>query len=113
MAWKEVSTMSLREELVRLAAQGAVSFKELCERYEISRKTGYKWLKRHASQGSGGLMDLSRRPHSFPQQLSESEEKPIIQWREQHRMWGARKIQRLLKEHAVKRVPATSVVSHN
>jgi transposase InsO family protein len=111
MAWKEVSTMSLREEFVRLAAQGAVSFKELCERYEISRKTGYKWLKRHASQGSGGLMDLSRRPHSFPQQLSESEEKPIIQWREQHRMWGARKIQRLLKEHAVKRVPATSTIT--
>jgi hypothetical protein len=56
-------------------------------------------------------VDLSRRPQSFPQQLSESEEKPIIQWREQHRMWGARKIQRLLKEHVVKRVPATSTIT--
>jgi transposase InsO family protein len=111
MPWKEVSTMSLREEFVRLAEQQAVSFKELCERYEVSRKTGYKWLKRHASQGRDGLADRSRRPHSFPQQLIESEEKPIIELREQHQRWGARKIQRLLKERGVERVPTTSTIT--
>src|SRR5215470_5618352 len=101
MPWKEVSTMSLREEFVRLAEQQQLSFQELCERYQISRKTGYKWLKRYASQGMSGLANLSRRPRKFPNQLSDSEEKPIVELRGEHRVWGARKIRRLLQGHGV------------
>ena len=29
----------------------------LCERYGISRKTGYKWLGRYRADGSAGLVD--------------------------------------------------------
>lgn len=111
MPWKEVSTMSLREEFVRLAEQHQLSFQKLCERYTISRKTGYKWLKRYASQGASGLADLSRRPRKFPNQLSDPEEKPIVELRGEHRVWGARKIRRLLQDRGVKRVPATSTIS--
>jgi transposase InsO family protein len=103
--------MSLREEFVRLAEQHQVSFHELCERYQISRKTGYKWLKRHARQGLEGLADLSRRPRKFPNQLSAAEEKPIVELREQHRVWGARKIRRLLENRGVERVPAMSTIN--
>jgi transposase InsO family protein len=111
MAWKEASTMSLREEFVQLVEKQSLSFKELCERYQISRKTGYKWLKRYARQGQSGLADLSRRPHSFPNKLSEAEEKPITTWREQHPVWGARKIQRLLKDQGETRIPSTSTIT--
>jgi transposase InsO family protein len=102
--------MSLREEFVRLAKQREVSFSELCERYEVSRKTGYKWMERFESQGSVGLADLSRRPHNCPKQLTHGEESPIVKLREGHRVWGARKIRRLLKEQAVKRIPSTSTI---
>ena len=42
--------MSLRQEFVRLSEKKAVSFTELCQRYGISRKTGYKWLGRHVNK---------------------------------------------------------------
>jgi transposase-like protein len=51
MPWQEVSTMSLRHEFVMLARQAETNVAELCRRFGISRKTGYKWLRRHAQGG--------------------------------------------------------------
>ena len=44
MPWKTMSTLELRREFVQQAEAGAISFAELCARYEISRKTGYKGI---------------------------------------------------------------------
>lgn len=40
----------------------------ICEKYSISRKTFYKWLKRYrrSSKDTASLGDLSRRPHHSP-----------------------------------------------
>jgi putative transposase len=35
----------------------------LCERFGVSRPTGYKWLARHRAGGALGLEDQSRAPH--------------------------------------------------
>lgn len=64
MPWREVTRMSLREEFVRLAPQAGVNRRELCRRFGIAPKTGYKWLARHAQEGAGGLQDRS--PPSQP-----------------------------------------------
>ncbi|MBV9518172.1 MAG: helix-turn-helix domain containing protein [Hyphomicrobiales bacterium] len=65
---------------------------ELCERYEISRKTGYKWLGRFRAKGPEGLKELSCKPRvhgrSTPQNLVEA----IVDLREGRRTWGPRKI---------------------
>ena len=62
MPWQEVSTVSLRQEFVPLVQQGVVSVSELCRRYGVSRKTGYKWAARYRRDGAAGLTDRSRRP---------------------------------------------------
>ncbi len=62
MAWKDVTTMSQRLEFVVLASAEGVNVSELCRRFGVSRKTGYKWLSRYAAEGSAGLVDQSRRP---------------------------------------------------
>ena len=46
MPWQEQRTMSLREEFCALAGTESVTISELCRRFGISRKTGYKWLRR-------------------------------------------------------------------
>jgi Helix-turn-helix domain len=66
MPWEEVTRVSLREEFVQLAIQTGVDRRELCRRFGISPKTGYKWLRRYRSAGSDGLQDGSRRPHRSP-----------------------------------------------
>jgi transposase-like protein len=43
MPWKDLSTMSQREEFVRLAQAADVNVSSLCRRFGISRKSGYKW----------------------------------------------------------------------
>lgn len=46
MGWKKVTIMSQRIEFVALALQQDTNFSELCRRFGISRKTGYKFLNR-------------------------------------------------------------------
>jgi transposase len=48
--------------------------KEVCERFHISKKTFYKWLKRFKESGEDlkSLADRSRRPHRFPNSTPES-----------------------------------------
>ena len=40
------------------------SFSDLCKMYDISRKTGYKWIERFQEAGPTGLENMSRRPQS-------------------------------------------------
>jgi transposase len=51
------------------------SAQEVCNKFGISRKTFYKWLKRYkeSSGSSSSLTDRSRRPHRFPRATPEAE----------------------------------------
>jgi hypothetical protein len=42
---------------------------ELCERFGVSRRIGYKWLARFTEDGKRGLVNRSRRPHRCPTQI--------------------------------------------
>jgi transposase-like protein len=46
MSWNPRDTVNLRLEFVQLALHEGSNRRELCRRFEISPKTGYKWLKR-------------------------------------------------------------------
>jgi transposase len=60
--------MSLRQEFVELFQVDAANIRLLCRRFQISPKTGYKWLARYGASGETGLSDRSRRPQSSPAQ---------------------------------------------
>jgi transposase-like protein len=66
MPWKETTRMSLRMEFVKQALKRGRNINELCRRYGISRKTGYKWLRRYQAVGAEGLQDRSRWPQRSP-----------------------------------------------
>ncbi len=44
--------MDQKMQFVSLAATGRFSVTQLCEDFDISRKTGHKWLSRYAAQGA-------------------------------------------------------------
>jgi len=62
-------TKELRAELIREWKEGE-SVTALAEAYGVSRKTIYKWLGRHESEGTAGLADRSRAPHNSPLKVS-------------------------------------------
>ena len=63
MPWRVETVMSQRKEFVALARSEGVIMSELCLRSGISRKTGYKWLRRYLEGGEQRLDDLPKRPH--------------------------------------------------
>lgn len=104
--------MSLREEFVQLVeGRTTMSLAKLCQRYGISRKTGYKWLGRYRKQGLEGLADHCRRPKHSPRQLPEGKEQSLVTLRYNHPRWGARKIRRLLSNQGEAGVPACSTIT--
>ena len=97
MPWKEVTLMSLRKEFVTLAMTKGTNIARLCHRFEISRKTGYKWLKRYREEGEAGLTDRSRRPRNPPNATPLAMEQAVLKVREAHPAWGGRKIRARLE----------------
>jgi len=96
MPWPEVSRVMLRAELVRRWAVGE-RVSRLCGELGISRKTGYKWLRRWQGEGEAGLGDRSRRPRAHPWQVSAETEGRIVQLRQAHPAWGALKLKARLE----------------
>jgi len=73
--------MELRAELIREWKEGE-SVTALAEAYGVSRKTIYKWLGRHESEGTAGLADRSRAPHNSPLKVSAEMIAHIIETRQ-------------------------------
>ena len=91
-----------REEFARLARQPLANVSELCRRFGISRKTGYKWLSREDGQ------DRSRRPKTSPARTPPELEAQVLAVRAQHPAWGARKIAWVLeRDHRVELASST------
>jgi transposase InsO family protein len=87
------------------------TMKELCHRYEISRETGYVWLRRYREAGVGGLVELSRAAVRYPNQTSAEIEEKVLELREAHRRWGPRKLKRVLeRDEPGGRWPAASTI---
>jgi len=51
-----------REKFIKDLRFGLFSMVELCQRYGVSRKTGYKWVQRFEEEGRHGLNDRSKAP---------------------------------------------------
>jgi transposase InsO family protein len=92
MPWREVTTMSSRKEFVVLASQEGANIRELCRRFAITPRTGYKWLERYRKGGDGDLGDRSRRPQRSPTRTGGAIEDAVLTERRAHPAWGARKL---------------------
>ncbi|WP_067645852.1 IS481 family transposase [Dokdonella koreensis] len=106
MPWTESTCMSQRREFLALAAGQSVPLSELCRRFGISRKTGYKWLARDE------VVDRSRRPHTSPRRTDPALEAQVLSLRQAHPVWGGRKIAARLRHLGYLAVPHPSTITH-
>ncbi len=87
--------MKLRHEFVLKALEPDANVAALCREYGVSRKSGYKWLKRFREGGAEALADMSRRPHKSPRASGEAVLR-VIELRAKHPRWGPRKLHKVL-----------------
>jgi transposase len=107
MPWRTESVMDQRVEFVIRAKQREKTISALCREYEISRPTGYLWLRRYEEVGTvQALAEHSRRPHRTPRRTERAKEEMVMQlW--DAKGWGARKLAKLLNARGVELPSAT------
>ena len=96
MPWKESRASDERLKFIAKCYPPMQAWR-ICAAVLVFRKTGYKWKKRYEVGGTAALVDLNRRPHSDPSAMPESTRERIIEMRQQHPTWGARKIRARLQ----------------
>jgi len=111
MPWREESAMSQREEFARQAMVEGANLSELCRGFGISRKSGYKWLRRFGSGDPAWSEERSRRPGGVPRHISVEVEAAVLAVRELHPAWGGRKIRRRLEMDGLASPPAASTIT--
>lgn len=94
MPWMERRVKMLREDFIAQSEKEDSNISALCKEFGISRKTGYKWIKRHKESGS--VEDQIRKPKTSRSKTDEKIEKLILEIRQERPGWGARKIQAFL-----------------
>jgi transposase InsO family protein len=92
MPWKDTSPVNERVRFIAAFLEGEENFSELCERFGISRKQGYKWRQRYEVDGIEALKDRSRAPLNHPQAVPERIVSLIVEARRRHPRWGPRKL---------------------
>jgi len=110
MPWQETNPVLERHHFVQDLDSGQWTMTELCERYGISRNTGYTWAHRYQQHGVRALHDRSRAPRSSPHATPADVVALIL---DEHTRfgWGARKIlKRLRTRDSEREWPARSTI---
>jgi transposase InsO family protein len=98
-------------EFVKQTLEKDRNISQLCRKYGISRKTGYKWLRRYQAAGVAGLRDRSRRPQRSPNRTPAAVEQQVLKVRDAHPAWGGRKIRRRLEMLGADPIPSPSTIT--
>jgi putative transposase len=111
MPWKESSVMEEKLRFILEYEVGEESMTELCQRYDISRETGYLTLRRYRMAGLAGLLSQSHAAHRHRNQTPEEIEEKVLELRQAHMRWGPRKLKRILeRDEPGRNWPAASTI---
>jgi putative transposase len=112
MPWEQTSVMDQKLLFVADCVRGEEPMSVLCERYGISRQTGYVWWERYRSDGPRGLEERSRAPHEHGGRLDAELTVRLIEARRRWPHWGPKKLLAKLKQEAPQLAwPAPSTAS--
>jgi putative transposase len=105
--------MDQRLQFITDHQRGLYAMTELCARNRISRKTGYKWLARYATDGARGLIERSHAPHVCPHKIDDALAALLLDARRAHPTWGPAKLLQYLapRQAHIASWPAVSTVA--
>lgn len=110
MPWKETCPVEQRKKFIDAYLTEEFTVVELCRRFGISRKTGYKWIRRFMEGCE--LEDRSSRPLRSPRAVPEWLEDAIVRARKQRPTWGPRKLRAvLLRKNPEAELPSASTIA--
>ncbi len=112
MPWESTCPMEQRIKFVFEYQKGELTMAAICRAFGITRKTGYKWLRRYETAGLEGLREHSRAPLHHPNAVDEQLEDMIVELRGAHPTWGPVKLVDVLERKCPEMMwPAPSTVA--
>lgn len=96
MPWSETTAMEQRVQFIRDWRSARFTIADLCALYDISRKTGYKWIERYVELGPDGLLERSHAAQTVHNKTSPEVEHAILAMRLAHPSWGPKKLRHVL-----------------
>ena len=111
MPWKEISIVKTRQEFCLRAFKSEENFTQICRKFGVSTKTGYKWLKRFEESGVAGLEDKPPVAKTIRNKTEYKTQMRLIKIKGKHMAWGAKKIQEIFKrKYPSEYVPCRSTI---
>src|SRR5688572_13048579 len=105
---EQIRLTSWRLRVVQHASTGTRNVAHTCRHFGISRKTFYKWKRRHDEHGEAGLCDRPRRPHCSPRATPKAVVSKILYLRQNYH-FGPGKIADYLKRFHQLAIAGSSV----
>ena len=119
---EQTRLMTWRFKVLQRAGEASRNVARTCRHFGISRKTFYKWKRRHAERGAAGLCDRPRAPHRSPRATPREVVSKILYLRQQYHFGAGRiaaylrrfhqigiatsSVHRILTQHGLARLPA-------
>lgn len=110
MPWKAISPMDERIHFISLVNESDEAFSDICARFGISRKTGYKWLERYEEHGAEGLVERPSIAGSCPHATSQDIVGKLVELRKEYPKWGPKKLRVRLQAMGIEGPPAASTI---
>lgn len=108
---KKIYTVRFRQEFIETWSRSTCTFVEHCERWGVTRQTGYDWLDRVQEGGFEALETKSSAPHDCPHATPARIVEHLIAARKLHPTWGPRKLGPwLLTRHPELELPVASTM---
>jgi transposase InsO family protein len=109
--WKEITQVEQRRSFIHTVFLRRKPMAQICAEFQISEKTGYKWLRRYLKEGDQSLEDRSHAPHTIPHRMPAEVAEYLLTLRRRHPTWGPRKLVAYAAAHeAARQWPAASSV---
>jgi len=97
MPWQEADHQLRRRQFIDAWLIGRYSTSRLCDAFQVSRKTGYKWIGRFKAEGMNNLVDRSRARHHQAHKTPHGIVQILIDTKVEFPQWGPRKVVNYLR----------------
>ena len=113
MPFAETHVMEEKKRFIEEAHRSVRSFAAVCDRYGISRKTGYKWMDRWRRAGPVGLESRASRPRHCPWATPREVVEAILEVRRKYEDFGPKKIRWYLETNRPELALPSRQTMHN
>ena len=100
MTWRNTNAKNEKIKFIGEWLKDEVKFSDICRKYNISRKTGYKLIERYKREGEKAVQEKSHACHNHPNKTQEPIKQRIIELKHIYPKWGPDKLRNWLQRNA-------------